>query len=129
MNNLAILGQAARSVVEDPLGGDNIRHHLALGRATEKAVTTNSAVGDPGQDYMITHGQCGDTVTDCVNNSGPFVPHHEGHRHIPFAPNNVEVGVTDTRGGYSDSNLSTAWIGQVDIGYQHVRAVECNCLH
>ena len=62
MNYLSILGKAARSIVQDPVGGHDARHHLALGRATEKAVTTGAAVGDPGQNDVIADGQRGHSL-------------------------------------------------------------------
>ncbi|CAB4583477.1 unannotated protein [freshwater metagenome] len=48
VNYFAILREAARSVIEDSVRSDDVRHHLALGGATEKAVTTVPTVGNPG---------------------------------------------------------------------------------
>ena len=129
MNDLTVLGQAARSVVEDPVGGDDARDDFALGGPPEKAITALPTVGDPRQDDMITSGQCGHALTDRVDNPGTFVSHDQGQRHIPFATNHMEVGVTDTRGGHSNTNLTGAWLGQVDIGNDDAGAVECDCLH
>jgi len=129
VNYLAILGQAASSVIKNPIGGNDARHDFALGWTAEKAITARSAIGDPGQDDVVADGKSGYSLADRVHNSGTLVPHHERKRHIPFATNDVEVGVTDTGGGHSDTNLSVARIGQVDIGNQHARAVECDCLH